>query len=92
VKAGLGALNAAHASPTARAHAAPNSRVGQIASYERAMRSARAIQDPVRRATAIAEARTQLAQAGNKPLSPSVIARVDQLLGLAPLPPHERPR
>ncbi len=30
----LGALNAAHASPTARLHAAPNSRVGLIAAYE----------------------------------------------------------
>ncbi|HEB96032.1 MAG TPA: hypothetical protein ENI96_06350 [Sedimenticola thiotaurini] len=32
----LGRLNAAHASATARAHAAPNSAVGMIAEYERA--------------------------------------------------------
>ena len=33
----LGRLNAAHASPTARAHAAPNSAVGRIAAYEAAV-------------------------------------------------------
>ena len=33
----LGALNAAHASPQALAHASPNSRVGRIAAYRDAV-------------------------------------------------------
>ena len=36
VASALGRLNAAHASPTARAHAAPHSAVGMIAAYEQA--------------------------------------------------------
>jgi hypothetical protein len=81
-KASLGALNAAHASPTARANASPNSRVGQIAAYERAMQSALAIQDPAKRASAITEARALLDDAANKPVTPAVVERVDALLGL----------
>ena len=38
----LGALNAAHASETALAHAAPNSRVGKIAAYKEAELTAKA--------------------------------------------------
>jgi EF hand domain-containing protein len=38
----LGALNAAHASETALAHAAPNSRVGKIAAYKEAELAAKA--------------------------------------------------
>jgi len=84
--ASLGALNAAHASPTARANAAPNSRVGQIAAYERAMQSALAIQDPARRSAAVIEARAMLDDAANKPVTREVVARVDALLGLPPTP------
>ncbi|MBR0673655.1 hypothetical protein GXW76_20955 [Roseomonas soli] len=83
----LGALNAAHASPTARANAAPNSRVGQIASYERAMVQALSIQDPIARDVAIARARSnELAAAANRPVSRDVVTRVDSLLGLPPTP------
>ena len=39
---GLGALNAAHASETALAHANPNSRVGKIAAYKEAALAAQA--------------------------------------------------
>jgi hypothetical protein len=42
----LGALNAAHASPTALAHAAPRSRVELIAAYDRAMLAALATATP----------------------------------------------
>src|SRR5690606_41778847 len=42
----LGALNAAHASATARAHADPNSAVGKIAAYERSREEALTLQDP----------------------------------------------
>jgi hypothetical protein len=83
----LGALNAAHASPAALAHAAPGSKVGQIATYDRAMLTALAMPDitPAQiaaRNAAIAAARGQLAAASNKSLTPPVVARVDDLLGL----------
>ncbi|MBL8696817.1 MAG: hypothetical protein JNK67_00505 [Alphaproteobacteria bacterium] len=93
ISAALGALNAAHASPTARANAAPNSRVGRIAAYEDAMHVALAMPEatPAQRAAkadAIAAARAQeLAAAANKPISPAVVARVDSLLGLPPTDP-----
>ncbi len=84
-----GALNATHASAMARGHAAPNSRVGQIATYDRSMSRALAMPTatPAQRAAqreAIAAARGQLAAAGNKPLSPTVIGWVDDRFGLAP--------
>lgn len=78
----LGNLNAVHASATARAHAAPNSMVGTIARYDTAMRQALVISDPVLRAAAINAARADLAAVANKPLTGSVIARVDHILGL----------
>lgn len=90
----LGALNAAHAAPTALANAAPNSRVGKVAAYDRAMLAALAMPAHTRaqfqaRQAAIARARrVELAAAANKSLSPAVVARVDQLLGL----PHSNPR
>jgi hypothetical protein len=82
-----GNLNAAHASPNALAHAAPNSTVGRIATYNRAMVSALAMPTGTRaqraaRRDAIATARMGLAGAANKPLSGAVVARVDQQLGL----------
>ena len=83
----LGALNAAHASPTALAHAAPGSTVGKIATYDKLMVSALAM--PTATATqiaarnaAITSARLQLASTTNKSVTPTVIAKVDQTLGL----------
>lgn len=78
----LGNLNAAHASETARRHAAETSMVGRIADYETAMRTALAIQDPLQRATAINAARTQLAADADKPATSRTILQVDRLLGL----------
>lgn len=83
-------MNAAHASPTARANAASNSRVGQIAAYERAMLNALSIQDPTARRAAVASARQRLSAAANKPVTPDVVARVDSLLGLPPTPVRSR--
>lgn len=87
----LGALNATHASATARAHAAPGSRVGVIATYERSMIRAQAIPaaTPAQRAirsAAITQARTQLSATANKPVTASVIRTVDRELGLPPAP------
>src|SRR5690606_16702700 len=53
----LGPLNAAHASATARANAAPNSSVGRIASYEQARDRALSISDPIKREEALDEAK-----------------------------------
>ncbi len=78
----LGNLNAAHASATARANAAPTSMVGKIATYDAAMRQALTISDPITRAYAINAARGDLATVANKPLTASVVTRVDRLLGL----------
>jgi hypothetical protein len=87
VAGALGSLNAAHASPTARANAAANSRVGQIATYERQFTDAQKIQDPAQRAAALAEARMTLERAANKPVTDDVIAQVNALLGLEPAKP-----
>jgi hypothetical protein len=78
----LGKLNAAHASPTALQHAAPNSAVGAIATYESQMNSALALADPMERDDAITSARQQLALTGNKQLTPSAITRIDSMLGI----------
>lgn len=82
-----GALNAAHASPTALSHAAAGSRVGQISSYDRVMLAALTMPSATpaqitARNAAIAAARTQLAAASNKTLTPAVVAHIDRLLGL----------
>ena len=88
IASALGALNAAHASPSAMANAAPNSQVGKMAAYDRAMIAAINMpsQTPAQiaaRTQAISNARsTQLAAASNKALSSAVVARVDELLGL----------
>lgn len=42
----LGALNAAHASPTALGHAAANSRVGRIATYDKVVRAENTLENP----------------------------------------------
>jgi hypothetical protein len=73
----LGGLNAAHASDTARAHAASNSRVGEIGTYETDMKAALAISNPTQRNAAITRARQKLAQESNKPLTSSAIAQLD---------------
>lgn len=89
----LGALNAAHTSPTALAHAAPTSRVGLIAAYDRAMLAALAMptatpREIAARNAAIAAARQdQLGASANKGLTPGVVAHVDALLGLPPTNP-----
>lgn len=89
----LGALNAAHASPNALNHAASNSRVGHIATYDKAMVTALAMptNTPVAIAAqtaAISAARTQLAVSSNKTLTPEVVTKVDGYLGLGPSDPR----
>jgi hypothetical protein len=92
--AALGALNASHASATARAHASSRSRVGKIAAYDKAMLTALAMPDATptevaARNAAIASAReTLLAAASNKPLTARVVAVVDHRLGLPPSDPR----
>ena len=49
----LGALNAAHASETALAHASPNSRIGKIAAYKEAELKAQAAADAATEADAV---------------------------------------
>jgi len=80
--AALGNLNAAHASAVARGRASPGSMVGQIATYETQMKAALAIEDPSRRAAAVAAARQDLALSANRQLTPAAVTRVDGLLGL----------
>jgi hypothetical protein len=84
----LGNLNAAHASPQARANAAPNSMVGQIAAYETAMQQALALSNATQRDAAITAARQQLALAANKPLTADAIAQVDAMLGITGASPQ----
>jgi hypothetical protein len=89
----LGALNAAHASPTALAHASSNSRVGMIAAYDRAMTAALSMphatpHQAALRNAAIAAARQDLKAASNKTLTAAVVQKVDLLLGLPPSNPR----
>ena len=74
-----GKLNAAHASPTARLNAAPNSAVGQIAAYEKAKTEALASGDE----EAIKAANDMLGELTNKELDEKTIAALDDLLGIA---------
>ena len=83
----LGALNAAHASPTALANAAPGSAVGRLATYDKVMLSALAMPaitstQITARNAAITSARVQLASTTNKTVTPTVITKVDLTLGL----------
>lgn len=71
----LGRLNAAHASPTARANAAPNSAVGQIASYERDVQEGD-----------LESAAASFAEAANKDIVEPVVHAVNQLLGIDDAP------
>lgn len=87
-----GALNAAHASSNALAHAAPKSRVGQIATYDRSMLTALAMPTNTAaqlaaRDAVIAASRAQLATVTNKNLTPSVVTLVDARLGLPEIDP-----
>ena len=83
----MGALNAAHASSAAMAHAAPGSTVGKISTYDKSMLAALALPSATpaqiaARNTAISNARLQLASTTNKSLTPAVITKVDLTLGL----------
>jgi len=78
-----GKLNAAHASATARANAAPNSAVGQIAAYEKAKTEALASGDE----EAIAEAEDMLRDLARKDLTAGQIATLDKMLGIEPPAP-----
>jgi hypothetical protein len=68
----LGALNAAHASPTALANASPNSRVGKIAAYKEAAIEAIA-NDP-----AVADAQADLDAAKAAALADNVVTAEEQ--------------
>lgn len=76
----LGALNAAHASATARAHAAPNSAVGRIAAYERERDEALAMTDEAERDAALDDAVADLEDAFGRKLSETQIAEINALL------------
>lgn len=79
-KNALGPLNAAHASATARAHAAPNSAVGKIATYEQSREAALAVEDPAERQDLLDQAKLDLEAAFGTPISSVELAQVDQLL------------
>jgi hypothetical protein len=70
----LGSLNAAHASPTARANAAPNSAVGAIAAFASAVESEELTDEE--RVEAAAQA---LASKANKSITTPVVAEVAHL-------------
>jgi hypothetical protein len=77
----LGGLNAAHASPSALGHAAPESTVGRIAAYHDLMSRSAEAADPVTRAALRVQAMDALTAAANKPVTPGVAGRVDGILG-----------
>lgn len=70
----LGSLNAAHASETARAHAAPNSAVGAIAAFANAVESEELSDE--QRIEAAAQA---LASKANKAITAPVVSKVADL-------------
>ena len=70
----LGSLNAAHASPTARAHAAPHSAVGAIAAFANAVES-----DELSNRQRVEAAAQALASQANKPITTPVVSRVANL-------------
>jgi len=67
-----GSLNASHASPSALAHAAPNSRVGHVAAYVAAVRAGNL--------TAAAQA---LAKASNKSVTTQTVQALNARLGVS---------
>ncbi len=70
----LGSLNAAHASPTARANAAPNSTVGAIAAFVNAVES-----NEISNRQRIEAAAQALASKANKPITTPVLSQVAYL-------------
>jgi hypothetical protein len=77
----LGALNAAHASATAREHANPNSAVGKIAAYEKSREAASALEDPTAQEQALDDAEAKLAADFNlAELTSAQISRINALL------------
>jgi hypothetical protein len=70
----LGSLNAAHASPTARANAAPNSAVGAIAAFAEAIES-----EELSNRQRVEAAAQALASKANKPITAPVVAEVANL-------------
>lgn len=73
ISSALGRLNAARASATARAHAAPNSAVGLVAAYENAAQVSAAVatlNDPNATQKEIDAAKATLAQLGMDPENP----------------------
>ncbi len=77
----LGALNAAHASAKARAHASPNSAVGKIATYEKSREAALSLQDSAAQQQALETAEAKLAASfGMSSLSPEQVSQVNALL------------
>lgn len=85
----LGALNAAHASPNALAHASPNSRVGKIAAYKEAINALNAAITPADVLAAQTAAAQALANAANKSINASTVASLDSLLGLSVSPAND---
>ena len=76
----LGSLNAAHASSTARDNAAPNSRVGRIASYEDSITSYK--DSDFMDEEDLQAAAESLASAANKSIDSDVVAAVNDLLDI----------
>ncbi|RJF88200.1 hypothetical protein D3874_15230 [Oleomonas cavernae] len=76
----LGPLNAAHASLTAFEHAAPNSTVGRIASYDAARQRALSLVDPVDRRRALRLAERRLALDFDRTLTRAEINAVNAIL------------
>jgi hypothetical protein len=81
------ALNATSVVLRSPGHVGGDSRIRQMAVYDRAMLRALAMPDrtPVQRAArdhAIAGARIHLAEATNRRLNPVAVSRIDSLLGL----------
>lgn len=76
----LKSLNAAHASATALAHAAPNSTVGRIATYQRERLAALAITNPALQAAAIATAEANLENSFHRTLTAAQIDQINALL------------
>jgi hypothetical protein len=81
----LGALNAAHASQTALAHAAPNSEIGHIAAFNSAINAVNSATTPAAHAQAITAAATALAQAANHShsVTAATVNAVDAQLGVS---------
>ena len=78
----LGKLNAVHASSVALGHAAPNSTVGAVATYQDEMAAALALTDPAAQASAITAAREDLATATGRQLTASSVTHIDVQLGI----------